>query len=133
MAVTSAPDCETNASCPGRAGMCAKLAFSRARVLSSPTQLGPRMRSSAGRAASSMACFCSAVRPALTAKVQPATPLLRMLRHSVPPTENGRSDAPMTATDRGSNNESRLRMLMGLGSVRRKSRPAGERQRMRKG
>ena len=65
MAVTSAPDCETNASCPGRAGMCAKLAFSRARVLSSPTQLGPRMRSSAGRAASSMACFCSAVRPAL--------------------------------------------------------------------
>ena len=65
MAVTSAPDCETKASWPGRAGMWAKLAFSLACGASRPTQLGPRMRISVGRAASSMACFCSAVRPAL--------------------------------------------------------------------
>ena len=65
MAVTSAPDCETKASSPGRAGMWAKLAFSRACGASRPTQLGPSTRSRVGRAASSMACFCSAVRPAL--------------------------------------------------------------------
>ena len=65
MAVTSAPDCDTKASSPGRAGMCAKLALSLACGASRPTQLGPRMRISVGRAASSMACFCCAVRPAL--------------------------------------------------------------------
>ena len=65
MAVTSAPDCEMKANCPGRAGMCAKLAFSPVCGASRPTQLGPRMRIRRGRAMSSMACFCSADRPAV--------------------------------------------------------------------
>ena len=65
MAVTSASDCETKASAPLCASAGATLAFSRACGASRPTQSGPRMRISVGRAASSMACFCLGVRPAL--------------------------------------------------------------------
>ena len=52
----SPPDCETKASSPGSAAVWAKLAFRPSSGTSSPTQLGPRMRSRCGRAASSMAC-----------------------------------------------------------------------------
>lgn len=74
MAVTSASDCETKASAPLCASAGATLAFSRACGASRPTQSGPRMRISVGRAASSMACFCTGVRPALmtTAALAPA-------------------------------------------------------------
>jgi hypothetical protein len=54
-AVTSAPDCATKASRPGSAATGAKLAFSPTAGASSPTQLGPRIRSRWGRAASSIA------------------------------------------------------------------------------
>ncbi len=71
--VTSAPDCETKASLPGNAPAWAKLALRPMPGTSSPTQLGPRMRSSVGRAASSMRCLRltpwlsrSALRPAVS-------------------------------------------------------------------
>jgi hypothetical protein len=46
-AVTSAPDCDTKATLPGSASVCAKLAFSPRCGVSRPRQLGPSMRSSA--------------------------------------------------------------------------------------
>ena len=46
--------------------MCEKLAFSPMRGTSAPMQLGPSRRITRGRAASSMACFCSALRPAVS-------------------------------------------------------------------
>ena len=55
--VTSAPDCETKASLPGSAPIWAKLALRPMPGTSMPTQFGPSMRSSEGRAASSMRCF----------------------------------------------------------------------------
>ena len=66
IAVTSAPDCDTKASSPGWASTCEKLALSPRWGTSRPRQLGPRMRSSVGRAASSMACFCASVWPAVS-------------------------------------------------------------------
>src|SRR3546814_14710203 len=51
--VHSAPDWQTKASWPGCALVWAKLAFSRSPGTSRPTQLGPRMRSRYGLAASS--------------------------------------------------------------------------------
>ncbi len=65
-AVTSAPDCDTNASCPGCAPTWAKLAFRPMCGASRPRQLGPRMRSRCGRAASSMACFTAGSKPAVS-------------------------------------------------------------------
>lgn len=64
-AVTSAPDCDTNAMLPGSASVCAKLAFRPRRGVSKPMQLGPSTRSRCGRAASSIACLCVASRPAV--------------------------------------------------------------------
>jgi hypothetical protein len=64
--VASAPDCDTKASDPGCAAMCEKLAFRPACGASSPRQLGPRMRSRCGRAASSMACFVVPSSPAVS-------------------------------------------------------------------
>ena len=52
------------------------------------------------------------LRLALTAQRGPAKPPSRRLRQTVAPTLLGRSLAPMTATELGSNRESRLRMLM---------------------
>ena len=66
IAVTSAPDCDTNASPSACTPVCAKLAFEPACGDSRPRQLGPRMRSRCLRAASSMACFCAASRPAVS-------------------------------------------------------------------
>ncbi|MCY1553232.1 hypothetical protein D9M68_896970 [compost metagenome] len=66
MAVTSAPDCETKASSPWRAPMCAKLALSPRWGTSMPMQLGPRMRSVCTLAASSMACLVALSSPAVT-------------------------------------------------------------------
>jgi hypothetical protein len=56
IAVARAPDWLTNASLPGAALPGAKLAFSPSPGTSRPMQLGPRIRSRCGRAASSMAC-----------------------------------------------------------------------------
>ena len=65
-AVTSAPDCETKATLPASASVCAKLALRPRCGVSRPMQFGPRMRSRCGRAASSIACFCAAPsRPAV--------------------------------------------------------------------
>ncbi|GAB1390964.1 hypothetical protein MASR1M6_31460 [Rubrivivax sp.] len=74
--VASAPDCEMKASVPGVASTCEKLALSRACGASSPRQLGPTMRSRCTRAASSIACFCAGVRPAVitTAARVPSAP-----------------------------------------------------------
>ena len=48
----------------------------------------------------------------LTAYSAPSKPPWRRLRHTVAPTLPGRSEAPMTATDRGCSRLSRWRMLM---------------------
>jgi hypothetical protein len=96
-----------------RAGMWAKLAFSPRPGTSRPRQLGPRMRSSHGRAASSMACFCSAVRPALmtTAAACRARQFADQRHHGVragcrsPPARASRAGRPRWRR--------RLRMLMG--------------------
>ncbi len=66
MAVTSAPDCDTKAKSPGSALVCAKLAFSPRWGTSMPIPPGPRMRSVYTRAASSMACVCAGLSPALS-------------------------------------------------------------------
>ncbi|MNL36682.1 hypothetical protein D3C87_1587780 [compost metagenome] len=55
--MASAPDCVANASLPGNAMAWAKLALRPIFGTIRPTQLGPSMRSSHGRAASSMACW----------------------------------------------------------------------------
>ena len=70
-AVVSAPDCEMNASLPANAEVWAKLALSPMPGTSRPTQLGPRMRSRCGRAASSMACLKLGP-PGMTAAERPA-------------------------------------------------------------
>ena len=54
-AVAIAPDCDSSASCPGAAPICAKLALSFAGGTISPTVFGPITRSRCGRAASSIA------------------------------------------------------------------------------
>ena len=64
-AVTSAPDCDTNAMSPASASVCAKLAFRPMCGLSRPRQFGPSSRSTCGRAASRIACFCAALSPAV--------------------------------------------------------------------
>ena len=75
-AVTSAPDCETNATSPDSASVCAKLAFRPRCGLSRPRQFGPSTRSTCGRAAPSIACFCAGLRPAVitTAARVPSRP-----------------------------------------------------------
>ena len=64
-AVTSAPDCEMKAMSPASASVWAKLAFRPSRGVSRPMQFGPSRRNTCGRAASSMACFCAGLSPAL--------------------------------------------------------------------
>jgi hypothetical protein len=64
-AVTSAPDCDTKATSPSSASVCAKLAFRPRRGVSSPRQFGPSTRSRCGFAAASIACFCAALNPAV--------------------------------------------------------------------
>ena len=67
-AVHRAPDCEMKASFPGAALVCAKLALRPISGTSRPRQLGPRMRSRCGRAASSICCWRDAAplsRPAV--------------------------------------------------------------------
>jgi hypothetical protein len=64
-AVTSAPDCDTKAMSPASASVCAKLALRPRCGVSRPRQFGPSTRSRCGRAASSVCCFCAAVRPAV--------------------------------------------------------------------
>ena len=65
IAVTSAPDCETKATSPASASVCAKLAFSPRCGVNKPRQFGPSTRSKNGRPASSIACFCAVLRPAV--------------------------------------------------------------------
>ena len=76
MADATDPDCETKASVPAAAPVCAKLALRPACGASTPSAPGPTMRSRWLRAAVSMACSCASSRPALStiAALVPARP-----------------------------------------------------------
>ncbi len=83
---TTAPDCEISPSPPGFGARWAKLALRLTSGDKAPMVFGPTIRIRCGRAASSMACFCVASRPAVmtTAALQPISASSRVTFGTAP-------------------------------------------------